>query len=146
MVLRERSQQSGDALREQLHGHIVGEVPFVLSATHMMMARGSMNGREDLTFFVDSGLASPARIAVPPQTLEYLGIPEPEKKIDPTSVGGGGGAWASAVFPIDTLGLGSILQKDHQGEYGSRQTSSYWEMGFIQDGLISHGFLRQYAS
>jgi hypothetical protein len=145
-VLRERSPQAAQALRDELAGRLAAEVPFVLSSTHWMMARGALNGREGLTFFVDSGLASDAAFSAPPQTLRYVGIPLPEKKLDPKSAGGGGGAWASGQFPIASLALGSLRQENLKGEFGSRPESSYWQSGFIQDGLISHAFLRQYAS
>jgi hypothetical protein len=110
------------------------------------MARGSLNGKDGLTFFVDSGLASPACFSAPIQTLEYVGIPEPEKEIHEDSVGGGGGKWASGTFPIKRIGLGPLMQSNVIGEYGSRPPESYWSLGFIQDGLISHRFLRQYSS
>ena len=42
--------------------------------------------------------------------------------------------------------MGELTQKDVKGEFGARPASSYWERGFIQDGLISHQFLRQYGS
>jgi predicted aspartyl protease len=146
MVLRERAPQSLAAVRHELGERILAEMPFVMSSTHQMMARGSINGQGGLTFFVDSGLASEASLAAPPQTLEYLGLPKPQTRIDPRGVGGGGGKYATGVFPIESLGLGNLLQHNLQGEFGSRTAGSYWEAGFIQDGLISHQFLRQYAS
>jgi hypothetical protein len=41
--------------------------------------------------------------------------------------------------------LGTLRQEDLLGEYGSQAPESYWEKGFIQDGLISHQFLKHYA-
>ena len=38
------------------------------------------------------------------------------------------------------------MQTDSLGEYGSTAPESYWALGFIQDGRISHNFLRQYDS
>lgn len=146
MILRERTAENAGELREELKGRIAAEVPFVLDATHMMMARGSLNDKDCLTFFVDSGLASQACFAAPIQTLQYVGIPVPETKIDEEDVGGGGGKWASGVFPITTISMGSLTQSNVQGEYGSRTKDSYWSSGYIQDGLISHRFLRQYSS
>lgn len=146
LVLRERSPQARQALRKELEGRIAAEVSFALASTHLMMARGSLDGRDGLTFFVDSGLAADAAFSAPPQTLRYARIPEPEKKVHPQSVGGGGGAWASGTFRIASLGLGHLRQHDLKGEYGSRPASSYWHNGFIEDGLISHGFLRKYGS
>ncbi len=146
LVLRERSPQARQLLRKQLDGRIAAEVPFVLTATHWMMARGSLNGRDGLTFFVDSGLASAAAFSAPPQTLSYVGIPLPEKKVQPNSIGGGGGSWASGQFSIQSLGLGHLRQHELKGEFGSMAEGTYWQNGFIQDGLISHRFLRKYSS
>ncbi|MGD9721907.1 MAG: aspartyl protease family protein [Pirellulales bacterium] len=146
LLLRERSPQARAALRQELGSSVSAEVPFVLSSTHWMMARGALNDRDGLTFFVDSGLASEAGFSAPPQTLGYVNIAEPKTQVQPNSVGGGGGAWASGFFPIESLGLGRLRQQQLQGEFGSRPASSYWQSGFIQDGLISHRFLREYAS
>jgi hypothetical protein len=146
LVLRERSPESRAALRKELAGQASTTVPFALTSTHWMMAPGSLNELQGMTFFVDSGLASQAAFAAPPQTLQYAGIPQPEKKLDPTSIGGGGGKYASGIFSIESIGLGSLLQRDLVGEFGSRPASSYWQTGFIVDGLISHSFLRKYAS
>jgi hypothetical protein len=146
LVLRERTKENARQLREELKDRIAEEVPFVLSATHMMMVRGRLNDKDGLTFFVDSGLASDACFTAPIQTLEYVGIPVPETKISEDSVGGGGGKWASGLFPIKTIGLGSLMQSEVKGGYGEQTKASYWRLGFIQDGLISHKFLRQYSS
>jgi hypothetical protein len=145
MVFRERTSENRVQLRTELDG-IADEIPFVLSATHMMMTRGSLNDRDGLTFFVDSGLASDAVITAPIQTLEYLGIPEPEMTVDEFGAGGGGGKFASGSFPLGRVAIGELVQTDVKGSYGARPPSSYWERGFIQDGLISHSFLRKYGS
>jgi hypothetical protein len=146
LVLRERSPRARQRLRTELAGRVAAEVPFVLAGTHWMMASGSLDGREGLTFFVDSGLASDAAFSAPPQTLRYLGIAEPEQKLDPGSAGGGGGPWASGRFAIRSLGLGPLVQTDLVGEFGAVPAASYWQNRFIQDGLISHRFLSKYAS
>jgi hypothetical protein len=146
LILRERTEERAKKFRQELNDKIAAEIPFVLAATHMMMARGSLNGKDGLTFFVDSGLASSACFSAPIQTLEYVGIPVPEIKVPENSIGGGGGKWASGTFPIKEIGLGPLEQSNVIGEYGSRPPESYWSRGFIQDGLISHRFLRQYSS
>lgn len=145
-VLRQRSADGQRALRAALSGHSVTEVPFALHATHWMMARGALDDRRNLTFFIDSGLASDAAFSAPPQTLLYAGIPQPKVKRDPRSPGGGGGAWSNGTFAIRSLALGPLVQHDLVGEFGAMPASTYWQNGFIQDGLLSHRFLRQYAS
>ncbi len=136
------------AFREALEGQTVTTIPFALASAHMMMAKGQLNDKDDLTFFVDSGMASEegAAFDAPIQTLNYAGIPVPETKMN-ESIGGGGGAdYAMGNFAIERLGLGNLVQTDSLGEYGSTLPEHYWVMGFIQDGLISHNFLRQYSS
>ena len=122
------------------------EIPFVLHQTHLMMARGMLNGFEPLTFFVDSGLAMQESFVAPLQTLQYTGIPVPETFVDENGIGGGGdGQWANGVFEIATLGLGPLTQQHLTGNYGAMVPETYWQNGFIQDGLISHSFLRHYC-
>ena len=64
---------------------------------------------------------------------------------DAVDATGGGGAWASAQFPIEEVGMGALRQSDKTGEYGALPPESYMRLGFVQDGLISHQFLREYA-
>jgi hypothetical protein len=76
LILRKKS-----ASKLELEGKTVTEVPFFLAATHFMMAKGKLNDRDDLTFFIDSGLASEAAFAAPIQTLKFAGIPAPKREI-----------------------------------------------------------------
>ncbi|MGD9099769.1 MAG: retropepsin-like aspartic protease, partial [Anaerolineae bacterium] len=147
LVLRPRSEEGLMALQGDLEDKTITEVPFVLAAAHMMMAQGRLNDKEDLTFFVDSGLATEAALSVPIQTLHYAGIPVPETAIPKdNNIGGGGGKdFATGNFPIEKLGLGPLVHEDVSGIYGILTPESYWQNDFIQDGLISHQFLRHYA-
>ena len=145
LILRKRDESGKAELEKSLKGKPVSKLPFVLNQTHMMMAKGSLNDCEGLTFFVDSGLDSEAAMTAPPQTLKDAGIPEPEVQIDENSVGGGGGNYASGLFDIQKLGLGPLVHENLKGEFGSDTPESYWENGFIQDGIISHRFLCKYA-
>ena len=82
-------------------------MPFALASVHMMMAKGQLNDKDDLIFFIDSGLASEERAAfiAPIQTLNYAGIPIPETKVNEEDVGGGGGAgYATGNFAIKNSG------------------------------------------
>jgi hypothetical protein len=146
IVLRERTAAQAQAVRRELAGRLAAEIPFVLDATHIMNARGSLNGKDDLTYFIDSGLAMEAVGAFPPQTLQYLGIPMPKLEIQKGGVGGGGGQFPSGFFPIRSISLGPLRQDGVRGEIGARPADSYWERGYITDGLISHRFLKRYGS
>lgn len=146
IVLRERTAENARAIRRELGGDLAAEIPFVLDATHIMLARGGLNGKEGLTWFMDSGLAADAAFTAPIQTLDYAGIPVPETTMPEEGAGGGGGKWASGFFDIRSLSLGPLSQVNLRGEYGARPPESYWAQGYITDGLLSHDFLRRYGS
>lgn len=146
LVLRPATDAGRAGFRAELRRMMVVEVPFVLASTHFMIARGSLNERENLSFFVDSGLASDAAFAATNQTLEYANIALPETKVEKGNIGGGGGAgFATGRFSVKELGLGPLLQKNLQGAFGVLPAQTYWGQGFILDGLISHQFLRKYS-
>jgi len=144
-VLRERRASSLESLRQSQRQKETVEVPFVLDYPHVMMTRGGLNDRDGLTLFVDSGLALDAKFTAPLQTLAYLGIPVPEVK-ETDFVGGGGGVWKSGFFSVDSIRLGPLAQKPAKGEFGALPPEFYWSREYIQDVLISHSFLREYAT
>lgn len=144
LILHERSEDAASALRDEIGGRVEYEIPFYLQGTHFLLAHGSLNGHEGLVFHVDSGLAGEPAFGAPLETLEYVGIPVPEVAVHEGTVGGGGG-FALGTFPIETLGVGPLVQRGLVGSYGGMPPGSYRRLGFIKDGLISHNFLRQYA-
>jgi hypothetical protein len=145
LVLRSPSGRSAAEFAPGPGGSVLDEVPFYLQSTHFLMARGSLNGVDGLTFHVDSGLAGTAAFGAPRQTLEYVGIPVPQVEAHPENVGGGGGGFATGTFEIAELGLGELRQANLVGSFGGLPPQSFMMLGFIQDGLISHNFLSQYA-
>jgi hypothetical protein len=145
LVLRERSDGASEAFDADVSASVEDEVPFYLHSTHFLLAKGSLNGYDGLVFHVDSGLAGEAAFSAPRPTLEYVGIPIPEVAFDEEAVGGGGRGFEVGSFPIESLGLGRLQQSDLTGSYGAMPPQAYRMLGFIEDGLISHNFLRQYA-
>jgi hypothetical protein len=139
-----RDKQGSQAALSKIRREARAHIPFHLAATHLMMAKGSLNGKEDLTYLIDSGYASPNAFTAPVQTLRYAGIAEPELKVL-EGPGGGGGDFASGDFPIERLGLGPLLQHNLVGGLGPLVPETYWSNGFIMDGLVSHSFLKKYA-
>ncbi|MCK4916366.1 MAG: aspartyl protease family protein, partial [Candidatus Eisenbacteria sp.] len=144
LVLRAPSGRAASAFRAGAAGKVLDEVPFYLQSTHFLLARGSLNGVDDLLFQVDSGLAGTPAFSAPRQTLEYVGIPIPEIETREGNIGGGG-AFATGTFEIAELGLGELVQSDLVGDFGALPPQGYRMLGFIQDGLISHNFLKAYA-
>jgi hypothetical protein len=145
LVLRSPSGSAASKFLADAKDDALDEVPFYLQSTHFLMAQGSLNGVDGLVFHVDSGLAGTAAFSAPQQTLEYVGIPVPEVEVHPENIGGGGGGFATGAFDIAELGLGRLRQTDLAGSFGALLPQSFMMLGFIQDGLISHNFLRQYA-
>lgn len=145
LVLRDPGGRSAESFYEEHGRNIVEEVPFYLASTHFMMAPGSLNGVEGLLFHVDSGLAGEPSFGTSEQTLRYVGIPVPDLETDGQEFRGGGGMTTSATFPVSQLGLGRLSQTDLVGAYGATPPQAYRMLGFINDGTISHGFLRSYA-
>ncbi|MBN1798403.1 MAG: aspartyl protease family protein [Spirochaetales bacterium] len=146
LILRPRSIQGEQVLQYYLENKNITEIPFFLAETHKIMVKGKLNHRDDLIFFVDSGLGSEACFAAPIQTLKYTGIPVPETGINENSFGGGG-TFATGYFKIEELRLGPLTQYKLTGEYGPLTPEFYWSpyMDFIIDGLISHQFLKKYS-
>lgn len=145
LILRERAEGASDAFDAEVRGSVEDEVPFYLHSTHFLLAKGSLNGYDDLVFHIDSGLAGEPAFSATSLTLEYVGIPIPEVAFEEDAVGGGGRGFEVGSFPIESLGLGALRQSGLIGSYGAMPPQSYRMLGFIQDGLVSHNFLRQYA-
>jgi gag-polyprotein putative aspartyl protease len=80
LVLRPRTDQALAGLEAELSGAHAVEVPFALAASHLIVARGSLDAEAPLTFTLDSGLQDEqgAAFAAPPATLAAAGIPIPE--------------------------------------------------------------------
>jgi len=145
LVLRDPNGDAAAAFRAGGAGRVFDEVPFYIQSTHFLVAPGSLNGLDGLMFHVDSGLAGTAAFSAPEQTLDYVGIPVPETAVNPNNVGGGGGGFATGTFDVARLGLGELEQTDLVGSFGGLPPQSFRMLGFLQDGLISHNFLRAYS-
>jgi hypothetical protein len=146
LILRARNEESRNNLINEFTQKKITSIPFVLSLTHLMICKGSINDRGGLNLFIDSGLAdSEAALCLPKQTLDYLGIPPPVTKVDPNAIGGlAGGGFPVGRFTIEKCGLGSLNQNATVGLYGIFPPELYHECEFIVDGLISHQFLKKY--
>ncbi len=136
LIFREKREAGKQRLLASLEGHETVVMPFVLHATHLLFAQGSLNGHEKLIYLVDSGLAMSLPFISVDETLEYLDIEKTPLEGTPYS-----------LFPIQSIGLGSLRQGETQGISNVLvEENAYWGQGFIWDGLISHQFLRSYAS
>ena len=137
MIFRERSKNGLKQFKESIAGRETVEMPFVLDGTHLMFARGSLNGVKGLSFLVDSGLA---------MSMPFVGMDGliEDMALELTKVEGTKFSW----FNITSLGMGDlVLDKPAQGLAGIViEENPYWRLGFIWDGLISHQFLKNFDS
>ena len=146
LVLRPPTTAARAALRAELAADAV-EVPFALALTHLIVARGSLDGVAPLTFILDSGLQDEegAAFAAPPETLAAAGIPIPETIEDVRETGAGYVPLQVGRFPIRRLSLGPLVQHDLLGFYGVFPDAWKQPAEFPVHGIVSHGFLRRYS-
>lgn len=152
LILRPRNKQGKALLSEYLFQYnTVNEMPFSLSASHFMTAKGDINGKKSLNFFMDSGLADEkSGLILLEQTMDFTNIPMPKTEKGPQdSVGGlGGNDFEIGEFTIDEFRLGKLpLEKNIWALYGVLESSFNYEESndFIMDGLVSHNFLKKYS-
>ena len=147
LVLRPPTTAARGALRAELSAADAVDVPFALALTHLIIARGSLDGVAPLTFIVDSGLQDEegAAFAAPQETLAAAGIATPETTEDVRETGAGRVPLQIGRFPVQRLALGPLVQHDLRGFYGVFPDGWKQPAGFPIHGIVSHGFLRRYA-
>ncbi len=117
------------------------EVPMLMADDHIILAEGHLNDGPATTFFVDSGLGGGA-FTCPAATLKAAGI---ERTAQPAAGQGGGGSMRVWPFEVSSLSLGEARREKLQGLAGAFPPQLEWEYHFRIGGLISHGFLDNYA-
>lgn len=143
LMPRTKVSQRGGTERDGTH------IPFILDGTHFMIVKGAVNGKEGMTFFLDSGLDDPeASILLQKEALNYAGVKlqDGEHYAPDDNKGGlGGGGFAVTRLPIDSVSVGALHQKELTGLFGVLPEDLYFtESGIILDGFLSHHFLRHY--
>jgi Aspartyl protease len=136
ITLRERSDRGRRQLMESFGGKTPYELPFFMTGTHLMFAKGSINGHAGMNLLLDSGLALSMPLVIINETADMLELPR-------TPVPNSKYYWV----PIEAHGLQGL-------ERGSAQAlgnviieqNPYWMNGFIFDALISHQYLRHLGS
>lgn len=131
ITFRERSAEALAEVRATLGDTPPVEAPFYMTSTHLMFAQGSLNGREGMNFFLDSGLAASMPLVIVEETVELLGLEKNE--IDGTPY-----YWS----PIESHGLDGLPGGPAQA-LGNVfvEDDFFWRFGFMADVLISHQYL-----
>ena len=131
ITFRERSAEALAEVMATLGDTPPVEAPFYMTNTHLMFARGRLNGREGMNFFLDSGLAASMPLIVVDETVEFLGLEKNE--IQGTTY-----YWS----PIESHGLDGLPSGPAQA-LGNVfvEDDFFWRFGFMADVLISHQYL-----
>ena len=147
LVLRPPTTAARTALRAELATADAVEVPFALALTHLIVARGSLDGEAPLTLIVDSGLQDEegARSPRPRKHSPPPGSPFRRRPRTSARRGPVVSLCRSAGSLIILLAPGPLVQHDLRGFYGVFPDDWKQPAGFPIDGIVSHGFLRSYA-
>ena len=131
ITFRERSAEALAEVMATLGDAPPVEAPFYMTNTHLMFARGSLNGHEGMNFFLDSGLAASMPLVTVDETVEFLGLEKNE--IQGTTY-----YWS----PIEAHGLDGLPGGPAQA-LGNVfvEDDFFWRFGFMADVLISHQYL-----
>ena len=105
--------------------------PFFMTGTHLMVAKGSLNGHEGINYFMDSGLAMSMPMIVVDETVELLGL-------ETNAIEGTDYFWVS----IESHGLNGLVKGATQAMGNVFvEEDFFWRSGFMLDALISHQYL-----
>ncbi|HEX4080950.1 MAG TPA: aspartyl protease family protein [Rhizomicrobium sp.] len=119
----------------------IAEIPFWFVGDHFLLARGRLDQGPKQLFLVDTGMAHTAFTA-PDSTLRDAGVPVPAPQGPARSAIG---QPPSAPFPIASLSLGSLTEKNITGAYGPFPLGLENGLGVHIGGIVSHGFFEPYA-
>ena len=131
ITLRERTPEAHAEVMATLGDTPPVEAPFFMTGTHLMFAKGSLNGHEGINYFMDSGLAMSMPMIVVDETVELLGL-------ETNAIEGTDYFWVS----IESHGLNGLVKGATQAMGNVFvEEDFFWRSGFMMDALISHQYL-----
>ena len=136
VTLRPRSKASLEQALQAMGGRDVVRMPFFLTATHLMFAKGQINGHQGLNLFLDSGLGASMPMVIVDETVDMLGLAK-------NDIEGTRFYWS----PFESHGLDGFSFDGGQG-LGNVfvEGDNYRNQGFFWDALISHQYLWKLGS
>ena len=136
ITLRERSERGRQQLLATFGGKAPHEAPFFMTGTHLMFAKGSLNGHGGMNILMDSGLALSMPMVIINETADMLKLPR--NPVPNTRY-----YWV----PLQSHGL-TGLERGQAQALGNViiESNPYWSYGFMFDALISHQYLRHLGS
>jgi hypothetical protein len=147
LVLRRPTQANLRCFEAKSRADSARIIPFWLIDMHVMVASGTVNGREPTLLFVDSGLAGKGFTATDADLKSYGISPDWTKATE--SVGGGGKCRTTDII-VDRLTLGTgtneVTACDLKGAAIENSVPVLGNaLGFRIGGLVSHAFFRKSA-
>ena len=131
ITLRERTPEALERLLRTFGDNPPVEAPFFMAGTHLMFAKGSLNGHPGMNYFLDSGLAMSMPMILVDETVELLGL-------EPNAIEGTDYFWV----PIESHGLDGLMKGGTQAMGNVFvEEGAFWQGGFMMDALISHQYL-----
>ncbi len=135
IVLRERTPEALAQVMNAFGEEPPVTLPFFMATTHLMFAKGSLNGRE-INYFLDSGLAMSMPMIVVDETVELLGL-------ETNAIEGTDYFWTN----IESHGLNGLVRGATQAMGNVFvENNPFWQTGFMMDALMSHQYLWQLGS
>ncbi|MBV7337503.1 aspartyl protease family protein [Chloroflexi bacterium TSY] len=136
ITFRERSERGLGQLLDSFGGEKPHQMPFFMTATHLMYTKGSLNGHQGMNMFMDSGLAASMPLVILDETADLLGLEKNE--IEGTQY-----YWS----PIESYGIGPLVRREAQALGNVLvEEDPYWRFGFVFDALVSHQYLQHLGS
>lgn len=131
ITLRERSKSGKSQFLRSMAKRKIVSIPFFMSETHFMFAKGNFNGHKGMNMFIDSGLASNQEAVILNETADLLGLEKEEVA--------GTRFYISNINSVGLDGLGNTAGQVLGNVFV--EEDNYRCMGFFWDGLISHKYL-----
>jgi tetratricopeptide (TPR) repeat protein len=132
IIFRERNEGGKAKFIQSMLNRDLIQIPFFLSATHLMFAKGKLHNIEDVNYFIDSGLAASMPIVLPNETTELLGLEKTEIPNQPYYMVSIDQHGLNGFEKGPAMALGNVFVEDDM----------YWNQGFVLDALISHQYLK----
>ncbi|MEU6641989.1 aspartyl protease family protein [Saccharomonospora sp. NPDC046836] len=149
LILRPRTPDRLRSFEQQAAQERQQIVPFWLSGTHYILARGAVNDSDPMPLLVDTGGAGIA-FASTKSTVERANISL--RHDDATRTPGAGGTVQAVPFALDTLTLGEVTGRNLNGVYfpeadleDALRQDGLTRREYSVGGIVSHQFFRPYA-
>lgn len=119
-------------------GAAISEIPFWFVGDHFLLANGRVDKAPKQLFLIDTGVVY--AFSAPESTLHDAGIPVPTPQgVQKGAIG------PSASFPIKTLSLGGLEERNLNGVYGPFPPPLEKALGVHVGGIVAHKFFEPYA-